>query len=336
MALTLLLIFLAAAAMAQKPPEVPFAKRQVVLENGIIGKPLTFESANPRNFEDIVSKATVPAVKLDGQLFVPIGQGPRPVVVLVPGSGGVSQDNLEHAQHLTSARLAVYVVDPFTGRGVKDTVADQGQVSRAASTYDVLAAARTLATQPGIDGQRIGAFGCSRGGMAVLLAAIRPVARAILGEGRSLKAVLAAWPWCGYQFENPITDPTAVRFLVADSDNYASPVQCQGQAAAMRAYNPQVSIRLFKEAYHGFGYYFPLRELPNAVKAVNSPTLYINDQGAFLDWYTGQPVPGADDHYFYRLRAPWEERGAIVGTRPGQSEAFVTDMVGFFTQQMRP
>ena len=337
---TLLFIFVAATAIAQQPPTVPFAQREVKFETGVIGKPLTFESANPRNFEEIIGKSALRPVKLDGQLFVPTGQAPHPVVILVPGSGGVSLDHLRHAQALTSAGLAVYVLDPFAGRGIKDTISDQGQFTWAASAYDILAAAHMLGTQPvqpGIDGQRIGAVGYSRGGAAVLLAAHQQMTRAVLGEGKSLKAVLAGWPWCGYQFEHAITSPTVVRFLVGDSDNWVSPVQCQGQAAAMRASNSQVSIRFLKGAYHGFGYYSPLREIPNAMKAYNAPITYIDDQGTFVDLYTGQPIPGADDAQIRGVGTPWMARGAVtVGTKPGQSEAFVEDMVGFFKAQLRP
>jgi dienelactone hydrolase len=321
---------------AQQSPSLPFAQRQVKFENGVMGKPLTFESANPRNFEEIISKAAMRSIKLDGQLFVPTGAVPGAVVILCPGSGGVSPDHLKHAQELTSAGLAVYVLDPFAARGIKDTISDQGQLTWAASAYDVLAAARMLATQPGIDGQRIGAVGYSRGGAAVLLAAYQQMARAVLGEGKSLKAVLAGWPSCDRQFEHAITAPTVVRFLVGDSDNWVSPVQCQGQAAAMRANNPEVSIRFFKGAHHGFGYYYPLQKIPNAMRAPNQPIIYINDQGAFLDMYTGQPIPAAGNAAYFRGFG-WTEHGTVTtGTKPGQREAFVDDMIGFFKVQLKP
>ena len=320
-------------AFAQPAPTVPFAQREVKFQNGIIGKPLTFESANPRSFEEVIGKVAMPLVKLDGHLFAPAGPGLHAVVILTPGSFGVGSV-LKSAERLTSVGLAVYVLDPFAGRGIKDTVSDQSQLTWAASVYDVLAAARMVATQPGIDGQRMGAMGYSRGGTAVLLAAHKQMSQAVLGEGKSLKAVLAGWPWCGYQFEHAITTPTVVRFLVGDSDNWVSPVQCQGQAAAMRANNPQVSIRLFKEAYHSFGSNLPLREIPNAEKAYNAPITYINDQGNFLDLYTGQPLP---DGGVGPMLAPWNTRGAVtIGSKPGQNEAFAEDMLGFFKSQLKP
>jgi len=329
----LFFVFVAATAIAQQAATVPFAQREVKFENGIIGKPLVFESANPRNFEEVIGKAGMRLVKLDGQLFTPAGPGLHAVVILTPGSFGAGAV-LKTAERLTSVGLAVYVLDPFAGRGIKDTVSDQSQLTWAASVYDVLAAARMVATQPGIDGQRMGAMGNSRGGTAVLLAAHEQMTRAVLGEGKSFKAVLVGWPFCGFQFEHAITAPTVVRFLVGDSDNWVSPVQCQGQAAAMRANNPQVSIRFFKEAYHAFGSGLPLREIPNAQKAYNAPITYINDQGSFLDLYTGQPIPGND---VAPMLAPWKMQGAVtIGSKPGQTEAFVEDMLGFFKSQLKP
>jgi dienelactone hydrolase len=336
MAALVISVCVATPSIAQQTPQVPFAQRQVKFENGVVGKPLAFESANPRNFEEIIGKSSLASVKLDGQLFVPQGAGPHAVVILVPGSRGVIPDYLKHAQHLTSIGLAVYALDPFAGRGIKNLVSDQGKLSWAASAYDVLAAARMLATHPGIDGQRIGVVGYSRGGEAVLLAVQQQVTRAVLGEKMALKAVVAAWPWCGYQFEQAMTAPTVVRFLVGDSDAWCSPVQCQGQATAMRAHNPQVSIRLFKGATHAFGHYESVFEMPNAEKSPSAPISYINDRGAFLDMYTGKPIPGADDAYMNRVNDPWRIRGPVtVGAKPGQTEAFVDDVLGFFKTYLR-
>jgi hypothetical protein len=102
----------------------------------------------------------------------------------------------------------------------------------------------------------------------------------------------------------------------------------------MQANNSEVSIRLFKGAYHAFGHYEPVAEMPNAMKFYTVPTTYINDQGSFLDIYTGKTILGADDAH---MRGPWGVRGTVtVGTKPGQTEAFVDDVVSFFKAQLRP
>lgn len=329
-----LALFLLSVLQAASAQEAPFAQRKVVLDNGLEGKPITFESANPQNFEEIVGKAAVAKVQLDGQLFMPAANKPLGAVILTPGSGGVSQAHLMHASKLSSAGLAVYVLDPFAGRGVKDTISNQGQFSMAASAYDVLAAARMLSQQQGIDPKRIGAIGYSRGGIAVLMAAHRQLAQPVLGDSLRLQAVMAGWPWCGYQFERPDTGNTHVRFMLGAVDNWVSVQQCQAMAAAARAANPNVSVRMFKDASHGFGYGNPVKEYPEAIKAFSAPVAYLNDKGEYLDMYTGQARPGMTDAAFTREAAPWLARGVVAGSKPGQMEAFVEDMVRFFATKM--
>jgi dienelactone hydrolase len=324
-----ILIFAAAISCALGAP----LPENAVLANGIAGKIVKFESRNPKNFEDIVAKAAAPAVTLDALLFVPTGPAPKGAVIIIPGSGGVAESNLLHANALTSAGLAVLVVDPFTGRGIADTIADQSAFSFAASSYDVLAAARYLAEQ-GLEPSHVGAMGYSRGGIAVLMAAAAQLAPVVLGEGKAMGAVLGAWPWCGFQFADARTAPTAVRFDLADRDNWVSPVQCQAWAAAMRAGNPKVSMRLFENADHGFGYNVPMREIPNAIHAHAAPVLYLDNAGHYLDWYSGAALTGKTDFDLLRAAAPWIGRGVRAGTKPGQTDAFIADMVDFFSKTL--
>jgi len=298
---------------------------------------VAIESRNPGTFEDLIAGRTGAAVQLEAELLLPADNGARaPAVIIAPGSGGVGPSHRMHAAALVQAGIAACVVDPFSGRGVSETFTDQKRISFAASAYDVLAAAGFLRRQGVVDGARLGAMGYSRGGIAVLLAASSQLVHSIPAGGGPLTAVYGAWPWSGYQFENASTAPTAVRFAVAERDNWVSPVQSQAWASAMRARNPNVSLRLFRDAHHGFGYCEALFDLPQAVKAFNAPIVYLNDQGMFLDWYSGAPLPGADDAFWERAAFAWLGRGVTVGTQPGQYEAFLEDMIGFFAAQLSP
>ena len=187
-----------------------FTEDRVVLANGVAGNTVHVDSGNPKNYEEIVAKSEFPHLQLKAKLFLPDNKARHPVVIIMPGSSGAGNSAIAHATALTSVGIAVLVIDPFGARSVTSTVADQGQVSFAASSYDVLAAAKYLSTLPEIDGARIGALGYSRGGTAVLQAAVAPLASAVLGSGVRFRAVVAAWPWCGYQFERPDTRPPFV------------------------------------------------------------------------------------------------------------------------------
>jgi dienelactone hydrolase len=323
-------------AMAQTAAAVPFAERQIVLANGVTGTATKVPSARPFTYEDIIAGRTGQAVTLDAKLFLPAGSPRFPAVVIVPGSGGVNAQQIKHAQYLTSAGIGALLLDPFGGRGIRDTIADQGQMTFAESAYDVLAAAKVLAAMAEIEPSRIGAIGYSRGGHAVAMAAMAPVASAVLGQGGHLAAVVPAYPWCGYQFLKPQSGLTAVRFLVGANDDWVSPIQCQAQAAAMMQGSERVSIRLFAGAVHGFDQEGrPVQTLPDAVKALDAPIAYMDEKGVFWDAYVDQKVPGANDLYWQRAAAPFIGRGAKVGSSGDQPQQFSADMVQFFTRWLK-
>jgi dienelactone hydrolase len=328
------------APAAQATVQPRFAARLVTLSNGVVGRPLSFPSANPANWEDIVAKRPAPAVTLDGQLFMParatsLRRGRAPVVIITPGSGGVSPAMVKHAEALTDAGLGVFIMDPFAGRGVVDTIADQSQFTFAGSAHDVLAAAKALMARPDVDPRRVAAMGYSRGGIAVLMAADRRLSDATLGRGRALRAVVAGWPWCGVQFARPKTGDTAIRILAGAVDNWVSPVQCQAQAASLRGADAKVSMRLFQNASHGFGYDGPLREIPQAQHSLLAPILYLDDAGRYLNPYDGTPMPGMEEAAIAPMLAPWSGRGVRAGTLENQSELFINDVRAFFTAELK-
>ena len=316
-------------------PDTPFHERTITLENSLVGRAISFTSANPRQYEDIVQRRAMPTVTLHAKLFEPRGVAKAPAVIVTPGSGGPNPSMLVHARALTDAGIAVLLVDPFGGRGVRDTIAAQDPFSFAASTWDVFAAMLALEREPGIDATRIGAMGYSRGGIAVLQAALRPLAEAALGPGRGLRAVLAGWPWCGYQFADPQTAPTAVRFVVADADNWVSPIQCQAYFSAMRPRNAAVTFRLVRDASHGFGYANPMREIPQALHALNAPIVHFDARGVAIDPWTGDAMPGADDRAISVMMKAFLGRGVRAGTKDDQMADFVRDLVGFFIANLK-
>src|SRR5215471_8852569 len=163
---------------------------QTIAFDGIgLGRNIDIPSASPLNYHQVISKpADMPPITIDGKLFLPASATSKklPLVMIVPGSLGVAPSHVAHAETLTRAGYATFVLDSFAARGVTSTVANQTQFSFAASAYDVLAAFKVLAALPGIDASRIGAQGHSRGGSAVLMAATRRLADVVLGKNAGL------------------------------------------------------------------------------------------------------------------------------------------------------
>jgi dienelactone hydrolase len=314
-----------------------FRDQVITFANGVTGRSLDVPSASPRNYHQAVSRAPeAPPTCIDGQLFLPppaTASRRVPAVVVVPGSLGVAASHVAHAEALTDAGLAAFVIDPFGGRGITSTVANQAQYSFAASAWDVLAAWRVLAAVPEIDPARIGAQGHSRGGAAVLTAATRRFADAILGLQRGVAAILAAYPWSGHQFLDPRVGTTRIRILMGDRDEWCSLQQVQGHVQAIRLTAGAVTMRVFAGAAHSFDRGTAIVRIPEAAVAPGAPTTYLAHDGAFIHPITGVADPALTDRDMavYGLKAGYGVRGASLGSNAAEAGAFREDMLAVWT-----
>ena len=117
-----------------------------------------------------------PGVRLGATLTWPAGAGPFPAVVLLPGSGPQTRDEVVFghaifhvlADHLTRRGIAVLRADK---RGVGASSGDFAKATTADLASDARAAIAFLKGRPQIDAQRIGLLGHSEGGAAAPMAA---------------------------------------------------------------------------------------------------------------------------------------------------------------------
>ena len=307
-----------------------FDDKPVALGNGIEGIPWQVATANPRNFHQAISQpeAAEPA-RIHAQTFMPKGKRRPGGVLVAPGSLGVSDSHLYKAEALTDAGLAACVLDPFGGRGVNSTVANQAQFSFAASAWDVLAAAEQWAGQGQVDARRLGAQGHSRGGSAVLMAACMS---RLTGRRQLLAGVYAAYPWCGMQFRNPQLDGARVRAIIGDQDEWCLPQQVQGQIHAMQLAGGDAEVRLVAGAHHSFDRATEVELIADASIAPGAPTVYLRDDGAYIHPVTGVADPAADERslMLYGIKAGYGRTGARIGSAEGQADLFHQDMLAFW------
>ncbi|WP_416897526.1 MAG: dienelactone hydrolase family protein [Minwuia sp.] len=315
-----------------------FRDRDVTFANGAAGRNLDITSANPRNYHQAIAEPeAAPTVTVDGKLFVPTGaSGTLPCVIVTPGSLGVADSHVGHAETLTDLGFAAFVLDSFGARAVTSTVANQTQFSFAASALDVLAAVRVLRDLPEIDADRIGAQGHSRGGTAVLTAATRVFANAVLGPGEGLCAVYAAYPWSGHQFLSPGVGSTIVRTIMGDADEWCSPMQAQGHMQAIRLAGGVSSFRLLGGVHHSFDRGAPVVNIPEASVSPAAPTAYIADDGAFLHPLSDAPDMRLVDRdlMIYGIKAGFGRKGAKIGGTAESATLFKEDISEFWQRVM--
>ena len=319
-----------------------FRDQDIVFANGSKGQNFEIPTANPLNYFHVISRsAELPGLSIDGKLFLPPADqrkadGKFPLVMVVPGSLGVAASHLAHAEAVSDDGFAAFVLDSFGARDVTSTVANQTQFSFAASAYDVLAAWKVLSAHPDIDASRIGAQGHSRGGSAVLTAATRRFADAVVGAGAGFRSVLAAYPWSGHQFLDPSVDETEIRVIMGDADEWCSPMQVQGHCQAIRLSGGKVTMRLIGGAQHSFDRGTDIENVADASVSPAAPTIYIGNDGAFI-----HPLGGVADSklvdrdlMIYALKAGYGRKGAKIGSRDGEAELFKADMLAFWRRTL--
>lgn len=315
---------------------VRFRDQSITFANGSIGRDVLVATGNPLNYHQaIMTPGAVAAANVDAKVFMPPrASGRMAAVIIVPGSLGVAVSHLAHAETITNLGAVALVVDPFGARGVTSTVANQTQYSFAASAFDVLAALKVLVAMPEIDASRVGAQGHSRGGSAVLNAAMERFAGPIMAGGPRLKGVYAAYPWSGQQFLDPDVGGTRIRAVIGERDDWCSCQQVQGHMNAIRLRGGDVSFRLFADACHSFDRETPIEVLPDAVVALGAPTIYMGNDGAMLDPVTGVANPDATERDFmvYAMKAGFGGKGATIGSKGDQPAQFREDMVRFWRE----
>lgn len=299
---------------------------------GSLGELINFPSANPINYAQVVTnRGDIEEIEISGKLFTPNSLNLLPAVVIVPGSLGVSDNHLAHAETMVNAGFAAFVIDPFTNRQVESTVMNQTQYSFAASAFDVLAALRALGKHSQIDADRISAQGHSRGGTAVLMSAMRTFADPIVGSERSFRGVYAVYPWCGHQFSIPNTGETKIRAIVGERDDWLSVQQVQSQIQAIKLSGCSASIRIVKGASHSFDREEALHEIPEASVTPQAPTVYLDPSGEMIDPVTGTADISLTDKILFvaAVEAGFGRRGAHIGGTVEQNLIFQSDMLSF-------
>ncbi len=289
-------VLFALAAAAQAPqPVASFADGQPT------GK-YAFASWTPKTMLELMKgNAGGESVNIVGHLFLPPGADKLPAVVLVHGSGGVYNAELDYwPKAFNAAGIAVFTLDMFAPRGVQSTAEDQSQVPFAADVADTFAALKLLATHPRIDARRIAVMGFSRGGTAVVRAAIdKVIASQKLPDGLRYAAVVPTYAGACAGIYRVVVKPgtfskAPMLFLHGDADDYTPIAPCQDYADKIAKAGTPVEFVVLEGAQHKFDsddlkrYY-----LRGATKTkADCPLETDFDTGAILDRTNGNRLQG--------------------------------------------
>lgn len=233
---------------------------------------------------DSLDRAHGQPVQLPGFWFAGVGAdaasaAPRPAAVLLHGCGGAYQPGgaasgalsaqiLRYAHWLQARGVSALVLDSLTPRGETSLCAqamNQRRVNQSHRRRDALAALRWLATQPGVDAQRLGLIGWSHGASTVLAALNLKHPEVQASAVRAAFAV-AFYPGCSAELQRGLQASGPLLLLLGAADDWTPAAPCLDLAA--RAEPPTPVTELYADAHHGFDSLSPLRlrsDVPNGV-----------------------------------------------------------------------
>ncbi|WP_058377205.1 dienelactone hydrolase family protein [Pandoraea norimbergensis] len=256
---------------------------------------ITFASVTPRSTGDFLANYTGNSKAIiEGTLTLPENAPPVvPAVIILHGSSGVNPGERVWAARMNALGYASFIVDSFTGRGIRNTEKDQTQLSMAADIADAYAALRLLATDPRIDKRRIAVMGFSRGGFASLYSALAPFQQRAADDDLRFAAHVAFYPSCGISYESARLDGAPILMLVGGKDNYTPAAPCVAYADTLRAKGAQVVIKEYPNAYHAFDRPTSIRSVPLATSGRECHGVFNLDRRSLTMTHDGQSLTGA-------------------------------------------
>ena len=191
--------------------------------------------------------------KVNGVFTRPSGVvGNVPVMVIMHGSGGVSEGGTgQWNDYFLKRGIATFVIDSFTPRGIKSTVADHSLLYAGGSVADALKALPVVAAIPGVDAARIGIIGFSRGGSAAVQSGFEQVRTKVLGADSTLRYALHIGFYTGCVRIGSF-DKTPLMVFEGDKDDYQAIEGCYSYEKQMKSLGADLTLVVYPGATHGF------------------------------------------------------------------------------------
>jgi dienelactone hydrolase len=222
--------------------------------------------------------------------------GRLPLVVLVPGSGGIGASADVWDRQLESMGISTFAMDSFAGRGIVSTVVDQSQLGRLNMILDLYRSLAVLAAHPRVDPNRIAVMGFSRGGQATLYAALKRFHKMWNPGGVDPAAYIALYPPCitTYVGDTDVSDHP-IRIFHGISDDYVEIGPCRGYFARLKATAGDIQMTEYPETWHAYDSPL-LPPVPTVAQNAQTTHCVLKEEplGTIINVTTQKPFGNAD------------------------------------------
>ena len=192
-------------------------------------------------------------VVISGELSFPAGPGPFPAVVLAHGCGGLGNAESAWAPVLRDWGYATFVIDSFSGRGLKEVCTNAGTLTGTQRIPDAYGAFRILATHPKIDPGRIALMGFSHGGLLTIDASTAWAKETFAPAGKpGFRAFFAFYPFCNVTYPERERISSPLRIHAGELDDWTPAQPCVRLAQQLKDSGQDATVTVYPRAHHSF------------------------------------------------------------------------------------
>jgi dienelactone hydrolase len=282
----------------------------------------SFQSANTATPDFLAGKKGTP-ITLAGHLRAPKESGKHPTVVLLHGSEGVGPYNGpvgEWSRVLNEAGYAVFIVDSWSGRGLKNIAAEAARVSPISRIYDLVGALDVLAQNPLVDASKIAVMGFSHGGPPALYSSLERFAKLFSSDVR-FAAHISVYGPCNITFQQDEAVTKPVLMLHGAADDWVPAAPCREYASRLTKAGRNARYIEYPDAHHVFDApaWAQLTKLAQGLSPRRC-RLAESEGGVVLNVETKQPIVPSD---------PCLERGVTLHYNEAATKKAHADVLAF-------
>ncbi len=263
-------------------------------------------SATPVSFPNATPGASRPIPSTE---YRPGGAGPFPAVVLFHGCEGVSRSTHEWGEWFRARQYVALVVDSWGARGFTQNCTPATPDPPNTERFDdAVGALGYLHARPYVDRRRIGAVGWSNGGVYSLAIVNGPSLerarrRGVVMPEPGYRATVGFYPGgCASLVHEQVVRPVLV--LMGDADDWTTPGPCQEMVTNMRRRGADVSIVLYRGAYHYFDVAGQAKTFLADVENTNRPGGCCGATVAYDRAAAGDAQRRVEEFFSYHLKRP--------------------------------
>ena len=287
----------------------------------LIAERIKYTSYTPEGFVEIFSgdfKSN--PVELSGELVLPKGEGPFPVVILQHGTADIKRHkkwmkNLKTS--LLEKNIGVFINDSYKNRKIKGS-----DLTLAPRVIDGLFSLQAVANHPLVDNNRIGIQGYSYGGMVAFFTAYKGLADIVDAK---YAAHMPVYPGCDVVINHMEMTGAPIKMIIAELDDYAPAQDCID-------YGPKIGeIIIYKGLHHSF-VFENLKFHDDIGHFRNCEIGYIQPDG---NWYfNGKSRSGSEQDVLMEVWKECGDFGVHTGGKKADQERLIKDTVSFFSKNL--